>query len=373
MRITANRTELLTVLNTCSKSVKNGFVVATSCFRFQLTGEELSISACNLETSTRKSIKVTGDGEDFDILIPADQIKKYLSLLADQPLTFSFERFETEKEVFYNVFIKSGSGESKMIGHEGGDNFPVIKTEGGETLTIPFEDLHEAIHRTSYAMASSDEYGETVNKLSAVNLKLRNDKAEFASFNGASFVLYKMAGKFNEATLLLPDGIVNIIYNLSVKGDCQIEYSEKSLSITVDGLEIKSMLRDGKFVDYEKLIVMPITYTCVDRTELISAIKRVLLFSNKTSNQIAISINGRELSIAGEDVDFSYTAKETISCLEYSETIRIGLNGNFAIEALNHLIGNDVYIYLSQPHKPVFFMEEIGGDSMSLIAPVTLN
>lgn len=373
MRITTNRTQLLNVLNTCSKSVKNGFVVATSCYRFQLTGQQLFISACNLETSTHKSLNVDSDSEDFDLLIPADQLKKYMSLLADQPLTFLFERFEAEKDVFYNITIKSGSGESRMIGYEGGDNFPQITTIGGDKFTMPFEDLHEAIQRTAYAMADSDEMGETVNKLSAVNLTLSKTKAEFASFNGYSFALFKVAGNFTEATLLLPDGIVNIIHNLTLKGDCEIEYSDKSLSIKVDGLEIKSMLRDGKFVDYEKLIVMPKTYTCTNRQELISAIKRVLLFSNKLSNQIAITIKGRELSIAGEDVDFSYTANETVSCLEFSEPLRIGLNGNLTIEALNHLSTDEVYLYLSQPHKPVVFMEEIDGDSMSLLAPVTLN
>lgn len=373
MKITAGRTELLNVLNTCSKSVKNGFVIATSCFRFELIGEDLFISACNLETSTRKSLKVTNDGEDFDILIPADQIKKYLSLLPDQPITFSFERFENEKEVFYNVMIKSSNGECKMVGNEGGDNFPVITTTGGDKFTIPFENLHEAIQRTAYAMANSDEYGETVNKLSAVNLTLSKDKAEFASFNGYSFALFKVPGNFNDATLLLPDGIVNIIHNLSLKGECEIEYSDRSLSITVDGLEIKSVLRDGKFVEYTKLIVMPKECTSVNRLELISAIKRVLLFSNKTSNQIAISIKDNNLSIAGEDIDFNYTANETITCTEFSEEIRIGLNGNYTIEALNHLTGNEVYMYLSTPFKPVVFMEEINGDSMSLLAPVTLS
>lgn len=373
MKIVAGRTELLNVLNTCSKSVKNGFVVATSCFRFQLIGEDLFISACNLETSTCKSLKVKSLGSDFDILIPADQIKRYLSLLADQPITFSFEQFEVKDEVFYNIVIKSSNGECKMTGYDGGDNFPEIKTIGGDKFTIPFEDLHEAIHRTAYAMASSDEYGETVNKLSAVNLALTKDKAEFASFNGHSFALFKIAGTYNESVLLLPDGIVNIIYNLSLKGDCEIEYSDKSLAIIVDGLEIKSMLLDGKFVDYEKLIVMPKSYICVNRLELISAIKRVLLFSNKTSNQIAISIKGNELSISGEDVDFNYTANETINCSEFDNDLRIGLNGNFTIEALNHMATENMYIYLTTPFKPVFFKEEIDGDSMSLIAPITLG
>lgn len=373
MKIVAGRTELLSVLNTCSKSVKNGFVIATSCFRFQLIGEDLFVSACNLETSTRKSIRVKSEADDFDVLIPADQLKKYLSLLAEQPITFSFERFEANKEVFYNIIIKSGNGECKMIGHEGGDNFPEIKTTGGDKFTIPFEDLHEAIYRTSYAMANSDDHGETVNKLSAVNLILSKNKAEFASFNGYSFALYQVQGVFNEAAMLLPDGIVNIIYNLTAKGDCEIEYSDKSISIVVDGLEIKSMLKDDKFVDYTKLITVPKTYTSFNRIEFISAIKRVLLFSNKTSNQIAISVEGNQLSITGEDIDFNYKANEAIFCTEFEEPIRIGVNGNFAIEALNRLNGNEVYMYLSQPFKPVIFMETLGGDNMSLLAPVTLT
>lgn len=373
MKIIVGRTNLLSVLNTCSKSVKNGFVIATSCFRFQLVGEILTISACNLETSTSKSLKVESDGEDFDVLIPADQLKRYLSFLADQPVAFLFERFENEKVVSYNVLIKTSGDDCKINGYDGDDNFPVIKTTGGDKFTIPFEDLHEAIYRTSYAMASSDEHGETVNKLSAVNLSLSKKGAEFASFNGYSFAMHKIPGAYNDAILLLPDGVVNIIYNLTLKGDCEIEYSDKSISITVDGLEIKSMLKADKFVDYEKLIIVPKTYTSFNRLELISAIKRVLLFSNKVSSQIAVDVNGNMITITGEDIDFNHNANARVSCLPYDEPIRIGLNGNFTIEALSKLSTNEVYMFLSQPFKPVIFMEEIDSDSMSLLAPVTIN
>lgn len=373
MKMIVGRTELLSVLNTCSKSVKNGFVIATSCFRFQLVDDILTISACNLETSTSKSLKVQSLGDDFDVLIPADQLKRYLSFLADQPVTFSFERFENEKDVFYNVLIKTADDDCKINGYDGGDNFPVIKTTGGEKFNIQFEDLHEAIYRTSYAMASNDDHGETVNKLSAVNLSLSKKGAEFASFNGYSFALHKIPGVFQDATLLLPDGVVNIIYNLTLKGDCEIEYSDKSISITVSGLEIKSMLKADKFVDYEKLITIPKTYTNFNRLELISAIKRVLLFSNKTSSQIAVDVNENTITITGEDIDFNHNANARITCSPFDEPIKIGLNGNFTIEALSKLSTNDVYMFLSQPHKPVIFMEEIDGDSMSLLAPVTIN
>ncbi|MEJ0083451.1 MAG: hypothetical protein WDM78_21435 [Puia sp.] len=59
----------------------------------------------------------------------------------------------------------------------------------------------------------------------------------------------------------------------------------------------------------------------VNRSDFQSALRRVSVFSNKSTNQIVLSIHGSELQLAAQDIDFSFEGNERMKCQYSGEDI----------------------------------------------------
>ena len=84
----------------------------------------------------------------------------------------------------------------------------------------------------------------------------------------------------------------------NLKGDEEItlEYNESNAVFTFSDLVLVCRLIDGKYPNYEAVIPKenPNVIT-IDRLQLLNSIKRVSIFSNKTTHQIKLKLAGAEL------------------------------------------------------------------------------
>jgi len=348
MTFILQQSELINALNIASKALGSGFVIATTCFRFH----DNSITACNMEISISCRI----DLPDIDILIPGEQIKNLIASLPDQPIIFDIDGID--------IKIKTSSGVYEMVG-ETGEDFPTIKTVSESEITLPFEDLTEALFRTSYTKLNDS----TANVLNAVQVKFSKDKTSFAAFNGVSFALFNLKAT-GDGELLLPSGIISALSNIQLSGECIVNYSKNSITIKHGDVTLKSILLDGLYLDWANVLKIPTSYCQIERKSLISAIKRVLMFSNRVSNDISISVSDKVV-IKGEDIDLKNKAEETIA--SSGDEIVIGLNGMFLIESLNKLQSDVVYMYYSTFSQPALFRENLDDPNFCLLAPIVIK
>src|SRR5207244_8761056 len=69
---------------------------------------------------------------------------------------------------------------------------------------------------------------------------------------------------------------------------------------------------------------------------------RISIFSNKSTNQVVLSINGSELQLAAQDIDFSSEGTERMDCEYDGEDLQIAFNAKFLVELLNASDSEDV-------------------------------
>jgi DNA polymerase-3 subunit beta len=347
MKLTLNSKKLLAAINLCQRGIsQNNIVPVASCYRFRTIGHGIEISSCNQEISMQTILECTADM--VDVLIPADKLKNLLSSLPDQGLTFDIsDGFE--------ITITALSGKYSLSGYDGKD-FPVIKIETDTEVTIPAEDLSEAIYATSYARSVDQNQP----KFTGLSLSFKKDKLTFAGCNLLLLSVFNIKGKFKPGELLLPPGIVSALPEL--QGDCKISYSKNSICFEYDNLVIKSLLMDEKYPDYMAIVPKNDVKLSVNRTELIAAIKRVLEFSNKTSRQINLSGN---LQISGEDTAYKQKAIEKITC--EGGLIEINVNGQFLSDALSHFGSEIVEINWQAPDKAIVINEPGDGDNFVMV------
>ena len=110
---------------------------------------------------------------------------------------------------------------------------------------------------------------------------------------------------------------------------------------------------------------------------LLSSIKRVSIYANKTTHQIRLKIAGSELQITSEDLDFANKAEERLSCQYEGTDMEIGFNSKFVIDMLNNIGAEQISLEMSAPNRagiilPLDGLEE-GENTLMLVMPVMLN
>src|SRR5690606_27467413 len=97
--------------------------------------------------------------------------------------------------------------------------------------------------------------------------------------------------------------------------EIKISYNKNHLFIEHGATELVCRLIDARFPDYKVVIPAENPYKMtINRADFQNALRRVNVFSNKSTNLVALSITGAELQLTAQDVDFSFEGNERMSC-----------------------------------------------------------
>ena len=338
-------------------------------FLFELESSKLTITSSDLETTMISSIEVdsTSKGE---VAIPSKLLIDTLKTFPEQPLTFTVEENNT-------VEISSNHGKYALAYTEG-DQFPkTITLDSPSNTKISSQVLAKAINSTIFASGNDDLRPV----MSGVFFQLTSENLTFVATDAHKLVKYKRKDikASTLAEFIMPKKPLNLLKNIiDNEHEVTIEYNNSNAKFDLDGLTIICRLIDGQYPNYEAVIPNenPNVLT-IDRLLLLSSLKRVSIFSNKTTHQVRLKIAGAELNISAEDVDFSNKAEERLTCDYLGEDIEIGFNSRFLIEMTNNLDCKDVKLEMSLPNR-AGILKPLDGYSddeelIMLVMPVMLN
>lgn len=340
-------------------------------FLFELSNGELTISASDLENTMKTTVRPDEAKEDGRIAIPAKLLLDTLKNFSDQPLAFAIDQDN------YGIEISSDYGKYKLVG-QNPDDFPKSPDiDATNKLNIPGEIVASAIDKTLFA-TGNDELRPV---MSGVFCQFSSDKLTFVATDAHKLVRYDRtdASSPNATDFILPKKPLNLLkQNLTGEEQIEISYNETTVRFNFGTIELTSRLIDGKYPNYEAVIPNenPNVLT-VDRMSFLNSIKRVSIFSNKTTHQVKLKVAGSELSISAEDLDFSNEAKERLTCSYSGDDMEIGFNSKFLLEMLNHISTQEVILEMSEPNKAGILLpssnENENEDILMLVMPVMIR
>ena len=114
----------------------------------------------------------------------------------------------------------------------------------------------------------------------------------------------------------------------------------------------------------------------IDRQSLISALRRVLVFANTSTNLIKIRITTNNITVSAQDIDYSTKAEENIICEYEGNSMNIGFKGPFLIDILNSINSQEVILELADPSRAGVILpaeQEEQEDLLMLLMPMMLN
>ncbi len=337
-------------------------------FLFELQQKELKISASDLETTISTKMEVESDSEG-SIAVSARLLLDTLKTFPNQPLTFKGAEGVLE--------ISSGQGNYDMS-YSDGEEFPKPKELAEPSqVTISGDILATAITKTIFATGNDDLRPV----MSGVLFEFDEQSLTFVATDAHKLVKYERTdvSASEKATFIMPKKPLNLLKNI-VSGveEVKVEYNESNAKFEFDDTVLVCRLIDGTYPNYDAVIPKenPNVLT-VDRQMLLNSVRRISIFSSKTTYQIRLKMAGTDLQISAEDIDYSNKGEERLVCDYQGDDMEIGFNSKFLIEMLNNLEATDVSIAMSLPNRagiltPVDGVEE-GEFVTMLVMPVMLN
>jgi DNA polymerase-3 subunit beta len=343
-------------------------------FNFKLSEGELRIIATDQDLTIMTFLKVESS-EDGEILVPGKRINDFVKTLDGSD---EIEISTTDK---YDIKLKTATGKYSMKGIapeeylvlnelfesakpdlENLKHISVVDQAKNPAAFFGKDEMIRLAEKTVYAVGT-DEYRPA---MTGVLFQFKGEYVNAVATD--SYRLVRAISKPSEGVfpqdldVIIPARTMEQLKK--VDNDVIISFIKTDTSIThirfdIDDMVIISRLIDEKFPPYES--VLPKNnelIAIVPKDQLLRAIRRTAIFTNKNSNMIKLNFENNLLTILGEDDDTASEGSEQITCEYSGEPILIGFNYKFLAEAVANVTDNTdddetkVRMTFSEPTRP---------------------
>ena len=285
------------------------------------------------------TIKATDSVVKFSTVIPVDIQEegrttifcdKFMSILSSLP-SGDIEFIQEDIGVTIKPIAKRVKFQLKS---QASDKFP----ESGTSENIPFfeipsKDFKEMIRETIFAV--SDDKNRYF--MTGVYFVKNGDTLTMVATDGRRLSCDNKTGfsipDFQPA--IIPTKILScILKNAPDEGNIQIAVVDKSVFVKFANLEFSSVLIEGQFPNYQKVIPENLTMSfMVNKADLDAALKRTTIMVDRKVSRIIFKISSGVLKLISPESDIG-TADEEIPCRYDGRDISMALNFNYVTDPL---------------------------------------
>lgn len=374
MRFTVSSSALSSKLNMLAKVIgsKNSLPIL-DCFLFQVANGEMSITASDSDNVIKSTLALTDHDGEGEFCVPNRVILDALKELPEQPLHFDVDTAgeAVAIKIVYQNGLYNFTGQSA-------EEYPRTQSmnDARTTVSLPTEMLINNISRSLFATAN-DELRPVMN---GIYFDLTADALAIVASDGHKLVRSKNFTIKSESpsAFNLPKKPASLLKNILSKDgdDAIIKFDDRSAEIQFTDGVMRCRLIDGRYPNYNSVIPNNPNEVTVDRRGLQSALRRVLPFASESSQLIRFHIESGRFEVSSEDIDFSTSAKEQLSCEYNGSPISIGFKGSSLMEILSNLTSDNIIIQLADPSRAGIIVpaeQPENEDILMLIMPMLLN
>lgn len=328
-------------------------------------GKEMSyILATDLQTAIKEplQIKVEKEGK---LCIPA---RKMFEIVREVDGDITMESEDGQ-------WLKVSAGMSKFkLACLSADEFPAWPgMENIEEMQIDTKNLVEMIEKSLYAAGESD----TRYTLNGLLFHARQGSNEMTVVGTDGHRLACISRQIDtplkeEKKVIVPRKAAAEVRKFL---DRDIEkltmiIGKSHVMFKIEDVEFLTRLIEGTYPSYEQVIPSgnekKIT---MSREELIKALRRVSVMSREKSNAIKVDIAEGSLSVSASNPDIG-EARDEVKIEYKGESLSLGFNAKFLIDALGTMAGDRVVFELQDPLSPTLLREEGDDNYKCVIMPM---
>ena len=373
MRFTLSSTALAARLSALGRVInsKNSLPILGD-FLFEVVDGALRLTASDSEVVMQTVMERNETDSDGRFCVGNHDLLEAVKGISEQPITFDIDQQANIAKISYQNGMFS-------LPVENADEFPQPQQIGEQAtiINIPTQVLADNINRSLFATAQ-DELRPVMN---GIYFDLTPDCLAVVASDGHKLVRNKILNIKSEqpASFILPKKPASLLKSVLGKqgGDVVIRFDERNAEINFEDGVIVCRLIEGRYPNYNSVIPQsnPNQLT-VDRSGLLSALRRVQPFSNDSSNLIRFHVENGTLQLDAEDYDFSKTATERMACDYNGMPMSIGFKGSSFIEILSNFECQEVVIQLADPSRAGLVLpseQPADQDVLMLMMPMLIN
>ncbi|MBQ9237850.1 DNA polymerase III subunit beta [bacterium] len=367
MKFTFDRDALLKEIAIAQEIITNKSplsILSNIYLRAENNALVIKASDSSLNFTTRIPVDVVEDG---DTTIFCDKFMSILSAVPDGEIEFDKE----DIKVTIKPRAKKIRFQLKSIAS---DKFPdIVPAVDAPFFEIPAKEFKEMIMQTIFAVSEDAQRFF----MTGVYFTKDGDNLTMVATDGRrlSYISKPIAQSIADfPAAIVPTKILNcVLKHASDEGNIFVALVDKIIFIKFGSYEFSSLLLDGQFPNYQKVIPEKQAYLFqVNKIDLEAALKRTTIMIDKKVSRLLFKISADTLTLVSPESDIG-TASEEIPCQYDGEDITIALNYMYVLDPLKVIDAETIAIEFTEAMKAITLRPEPQKDYFHIIMPMNLN
>ncbi len=364
MKFSCLRTDLVSAISNVSRAVSSkASIPALEGVLIKAYNNSLNISGYNLEIGITTDVEATIKQEG-EIVLSA---RLFLDIVRRLPEEIVM--IETDDRMV--TYITCGKVDYQIVGMSSVE-YPDLPTfQQTDGITVNAKVLRDMIRQTVYAVSDNNskpiytgslfEISEGVLRIVAIDgfrMAIRSENVD--SESNTSFVV---PGKTQlEVLKLITDDEENV----------EIIVGQRHITFKINSYKVISRLIEGTFLDYKSTIPTgEKTELVINTRMMIDSVERMsLLNSERIQSPVRCKFNENEIRMSCASA--VGRANDVINVPIIGESVEIGFNNRYMLEALKNTDTDEVKMVLNGAVSPIVIKPVKGDSFLSIVVPVRL-
>ncbi|MGN0086163.1 MAG: DNA polymerase III subunit beta [Alloprevotella sp.] len=374
MKFVVSSTLLSARLQTLGRviSSKNNMPIL-DCFIFTLHDGQLRVVAADSETLLSTEIELIECESNLSFAVNAKTIQEAMKEIPEQPLDFYINENSLEITVEYQ------NGKYNFMGQSAAEypQFPALGSEFSQVTLQSAPTLLSNVSRALFATADDPIRPQ----MNGIFFDMEDEGLTIVASDGRKLACGTILGvkASTPGSFILPKKPATLLKGLLSKesGAVEVRFNQRNAEFQTPTYLMMCRLIEGRYPKYRSVIPQgnPNCAT-VNRAALLSALRRVLVFSNAASALVKLHLESSRLTISGQDIDFSQSAEESLLCEYSGMPLNIGFKGTILQELINNIEAEEITLQLADPARAgviVPAQQPEGETILMLQMPMMLN
>jgi DNA polymerase-3 subunit beta len=367
MKFTMRRENLLKPLQSVQGVVERRQTLPILAnFLVTIADGRLSVSGTDMEIELVASTPLP-DAEPGEVTLPA---RKLVDICRSLPAEAEIH-LEVDGE---RAVVRSGRSRFTLTTLPAVDYPSSDKLSGELRLTVKEGQLKRLIELTHFAMAHQDvRY-----YLNGLLLDIGEGLLRAVATDGHRLAIAEIPVETGDSVrqVIVPRKGISELLRLLGNGDEEvaIELSDNAVQVSLVDVRLTSKLIDGTFPDYRRVVPKEETTdksVIVDRELLRQSLARAAILSNDKYRAIRLCLEPNVLRVVAKNPE-QEEAEDEVEVAYDGQSLEIGFNVSYLIDALTALPGDEAVIHLGDSSSSALITPKEEGGCQYVVMPMRL-
>ncbi len=365
MKFTVNKTDITEAVSNIQRAVSSKTSIpALECILLSASEGSLELCAYDLELGITTVIPARVE-EPGKAALTAKIFSDIVRKTPDETVTVTVD----EKNM---TSIESGYSHFSIIATPAGEFPELPKLTDSVAIELPSSVLKSMIRQTLFAVAESD--AKPIHQGSLFHIE--GGMLDVVSVDGYRLAKRSEPTEFAEdISFVVPGKTLGEILRLLKDTDdkVQIAAGRRHILFKIDNYTVISSLLEGEFLNYKAAIPPDSKTEAVVKTrEMIDSVERVsLLITDRLKSPVRCQFGENEIKLLCTTT--MGRASDQVSVALTGDSVEIGFNNRYLLDALRNTECDEVKIQLGGPLSPMKIVPKDGESFLFLVLPVRLK